>query len=107
MIQEIEVNIIHLLLDVSETSIMALPGYQQLGYDPPIFVFFFPQAPAQLRPYSFHLFCSFQDFLQSSILCNLVVACSQSCLFVIDFYNFLELRPLLVESSVNVQRAHL
>ena len=40
VIQAIEVNIINLLLDVSETSIIALVGIRAVGYDPPIFIFF-------------------------------------------------------------------
>ena len=91
VIQAIEVNIIHLLLDVSETSIVVLARIPA-GRLWPTHIYFFSQAPAQIRPYSFHLFCSFQHFLQSYILYNLVVtACSQGCLFIIDFHNFLEL----------------
>ena len=75
-IQAIELNIIHISLNVSGSSITALAGIPTVDYDPPIFIFFTSTTTVLSI---FILFC----FVHLSIFQNLRYSAMQLLLLVL------------------------
>ena len=89
VIQAIEVNIIHLLLDVSETSIIALAGIPA-GRIWPTHIYFFHRHQCSFAHTLSICFIHFSIFY-NHILCNLVVAASLLLIFITYGFVFLNI----------------